>query len=86
MRLENRLADIDVADYILLCHDGDATAAIEAMQEEIERLQHQLRLQVGARTLYFRHDKQIARTWRQCSACAMLKWPKPPPLKLWCRN
>ena len=30
------------------CHDGDATAAIDAMQEEIEHLRHQLSLAVVA--------------------------------------
>ena len=48
VRPENRSTDIDVADYILLCHDGNAKAAVEAMQEEIEHLQHQLRLAVAA--------------------------------------
>lgn len=38
----------DVAEYILHCHDGNAKAAIEAMQEEIEHLQHQLSLAVVA--------------------------------------
>lgn len=45
---ENRSTKVDVADYILLCHDGNAKAAVEAMQEEIEHLQHQLRLAVAA--------------------------------------
>ncbi len=48
MRPEFREAPIDVADYILRCHEGDAKAAIEAMQEEIEHLQHQLNLAVVA--------------------------------------
>ena len=48
VRPENRPTDINVADYILLCHDGNAKAAIETMQEEIEHLQHQLRLAVVA--------------------------------------
>lgn len=48
VRLENRSTDVDVADYILLCHNGNAKAAVEAMQEEIEHLQHQLRLAVAA--------------------------------------
>lgn len=41
-------APSDVADYILQCHEGNAKAAIEAMQEEIEHLQHQLRIAVVA--------------------------------------
>ncbi|KAA3513222.1 hypothetical protein RMS29_010575 [Agrobacterium rosae] len=53
MEIENVQPEItkavkDVAEYILQCHDGDATAAIEAMQEEIEHLQHQLSLAVVA--------------------------------------
>ncbi|WP_421362202.1 hypothetical protein [Agrobacterium rosae] len=48
VRPEIRLTPIDVADYILACHDGNAKAAIEAMQEEIEHLQHQLSLAVVA--------------------------------------
>jgi hypothetical protein len=40
--------NIDVADYILSCHDGDPKAAIEAMIEEIEHLQHQLNIAVAA--------------------------------------
>lgn len=39
---------VDVADYILLCHDGNAKSAIQAMQDEIEHLQHQLNLAVVA--------------------------------------
>lgn len=41
-------AIVDVAEYILKCHEGDAKAAIEAMQLEIEHLQHQLRMAVVA--------------------------------------
>lgn len=41
-------APVDVADYILQCLQGDAKSAIEAMQEEIEHLQHQLSLAVIA--------------------------------------
>lgn len=48
VRPENRKVPIEVADYILQCHDGDAKAAIEAMQDEIEHLQHQLSLAVVA--------------------------------------
>ncbi|XUY29711.1 hypothetical protein RMR21_022230 [Agrobacterium sp. rho-8.1] len=53
MEIENVRPEIvatptNVAEYILLCHDGDAKAAIEAMQEEIEHLQHQLNLAVVA--------------------------------------
>ena len=48
MRPEFEKAPVDVADYILQCHEGDAKAAIEAMQEEIEHLQHQLSLAVVA--------------------------------------
>ncbi|MCM2434112.1 hypothetical protein [Agrobacterium rosae] len=48
VRPEIRQTPADVAEYILLCHDGDAKAAIEAMQEEIEHLQHQLSLAVVA--------------------------------------
>ncbi|NTF07202.1 hypothetical protein G6L37_13705 [Agrobacterium rubi] len=53
MEIENVRSEIqqtpaDVADYILLCHGGNAKAAIEAMQEEIEHLQHQLSLAVTA--------------------------------------
>lgn len=48
LRPENRPTDINVADHILFCHDGNAKAAVEAMQEEIEHLQHELRLAVGA--------------------------------------
>lgn len=48
LRPETKLTNIDVADYILLCHDGNAKAAVVAMQEEIEHLQHQLRLAVAA--------------------------------------
>lgn len=40
--------EADVADYILDCHNGDAKAAVQAMQEEIEHLQHQLSLAVVA--------------------------------------
>ncbi len=40
--------EVDVADYILECHNGDARAAIETMQEEIEHLQYQLNLAVVA--------------------------------------
>lgn len=46
--MRQRADEADVADYILDCHDGNAKAAIEAMQEEIEHLQHQLRLAVVA--------------------------------------
>lgn len=48
VRPKNRSAEVDVADYILLCHEGNAKAAVEARQEEIEHLQHQLRLAVVA--------------------------------------
>jgi hypothetical protein len=53
MEIENVRPDIEatptnVAEYILLCHDGNATAAIEAMQEEIEHLKNQLNLAVVA--------------------------------------
>lgn len=48
VRPEIRPTPIDVADYVLLCHEGNAKAAIVAMQEEIEHLQHQLRLAVVA--------------------------------------
>ena len=37
-----------VAEYILQCHHGDAAAAVEAMQEEIEHLQRQLGIAVAA--------------------------------------
>lgn len=46
--MRQRADEADVADYILDCHDGNAKAAIEAMQDEIEHLQHQLRLAVFA--------------------------------------
>ena len=46
--MRRRADEADVADYILDCHDGNAKAAIEAMQDEIEHLQHQLRLAVVA--------------------------------------
>lgn len=46
--MRQRADEADVADYILDCHDGDAKAAIEAMQEEIEHLQYQLSLAVVA--------------------------------------
>jgi hypothetical protein len=48
VRQDYKTAPADVADYILQCHDGNAKAAIEAMQEEIEHLQHQLSLAVVA--------------------------------------
>ncbi|NTF32284.1 hypothetical protein [Rhizobium skierniewicense] len=48
VRPETRETPTNVAEYILGCHDGDANAAIEAMQEEIEHLQHQLNLAVVA--------------------------------------
>ncbi|WP_181013820.1 hypothetical protein [Agrobacterium rosae] len=53
MEIENVRPEIgqmpaDVAEYILHCHNGNAKAAIEAMQEEIEHLQHQLSLAVVA--------------------------------------
>ncbi len=48
MRPEFGKPPVDVADYILQCHEGNAKAAIEAMQEEIEHLQHQLSLAVVA--------------------------------------
>lgn len=52
MEIENVRLDtkqpVDVADYILQCHGGDAKSAIEAMQEEIEHLQQQLSLAVVA--------------------------------------
>lgn len=48
MRPEIRQSSNDVVDYILQCHGGDAKAAIEAMQEEIIHLQHQLNLAVAA--------------------------------------
>lgn len=40
--------EADVADYILDCHNGDAKAAVQAMQDEIEHLQHQLNIAVAA--------------------------------------
>ncbi len=40
--------EADVADYILDCHNGNATAAIKAMQDEIELLQQRLSLAVRA--------------------------------------
>lgn len=46
--MRQRADEADVADYILDCHNGNANAAIEAMQEEIEHLQHQLSLAVKA--------------------------------------
>nr|WP_288431118.1 hypothetical protein [uncultured Agrobacterium sp.] len=45
---ENKQTPTNVAGYILQCHGGNALAAIEAMQEEIEHLQHQLSLAVAA--------------------------------------
>ncbi|MES5096644.1 hypothetical protein ABUK73_00270 [Agrobacterium sp. BA1120] len=48
VRPNDETAPVDVADYILQCHEGNAKAAIEAMQEEIEHLQHQLSLAVVA--------------------------------------
>ncbi len=48
VRPEIRETPVDVADYILQCHNGNAKAAIEAMQEEIEHLQNQLSLAVTA--------------------------------------
>lgn len=48
MRPENNQTPTDVAGYILQCHGGNAIAAIEAMHEEIEHLQHQLSLAVAA--------------------------------------
>ncbi|WP_084631688.1 hypothetical protein [Agrobacterium larrymoorei] len=47
-RMRVRPDESDVADYILDCHDGDAKAAVQAMQEEIEHLQHQLNIAVAA--------------------------------------
>ncbi|WP_082760331.1 hypothetical protein [Agrobacterium bohemicum] len=46
--MRHRLNEADVADYILDYHNGDAKAAIKAMQDEIEHLQHQLSLAVVA--------------------------------------
>ena len=46
--MRRRVDEADVADYILDCHDGDAKAAIEAMQDEIEHLQNQLKIAVVA--------------------------------------
>lgn len=48
VRPEVRPAATEFADYIVQCHDGNAMAAIAAMQEEIEHLQHQLSLAVTA--------------------------------------
>ena len=48
VRPEMTQTTVDVADYILLCHNGNAKSAILAMQEEIEHLQHQLSLAVVA--------------------------------------
>ncbi|WP_416408114.1 hypothetical protein [Agrobacterium rosae] len=46
--MRQRADEADVADYILDCHNGNAKAAVQAMQEEIEHLQHQLSLAVVA--------------------------------------
>lgn len=46
--MRQRPDEADVADYILDFHNGDAKAAIEAMQKEIEHSQHQLSLAVVA--------------------------------------
>ncbi len=46
--MRQRADEADVADYILDCHDGNAKAAVEAMQDEIEHLQHQLSLALKA--------------------------------------
>lgn len=46
--MRRKADEADLADYILDCHNGDAKAAIDAMQDEIEHLQHQLRLAVAA--------------------------------------
>lgn len=48
VRPEFETAPADLAAYILQCHNGNAKAAIEAMQEEIEHLQYQLSLAVVA--------------------------------------
>lgn len=48
MRLMNRQAPVDVADYILQFHKGNARAAIEAMQEEIEHFKQQLNIAATA--------------------------------------
>lgn len=48
LRLEFEQAPIDVANYILQCHERNAKAAIKAMQEKIEHLQHKLSLAVVA--------------------------------------
>lgn len=48
MRPLNTTSNMDVAEYILHCHDGDARAAIEAMQEEIQHLQRELRIAAAA--------------------------------------
>lgn len=46
--MRQRADEADVADYILDCHNGNAKAAIDAMQEEIEHLQQQLSIAVVA--------------------------------------
>lgn len=48
MHNNNKHGPVDVADYILDCHDGDPKAAVEALIAEIEHLQEQLALAVVA--------------------------------------
>lgn len=44
----DREKPLDFARYVIRCHDGNAEAAIEAMQDEIEHLQRQLQLATTA--------------------------------------
>ncbi len=39
---------VDVAAYVIQCHDGDAKAAVESLLDEIEHLQQQLSVAVAA--------------------------------------
>ncbi|WP_373465568.1 MULTISPECIES: hypothetical protein [Agrobacterium] len=39
---------VDVAAYVIQCHDGDAKAAVETLLDEIEHLQQQLSVAVAA--------------------------------------
>ncbi len=55
--LEFEKASVDLADYLLQYHGGNAKAAIDALQREIEHLPHLLNLTVAAM------DRCFVRGW-----------------------